>query len=153
VVDVLEAVRPHSRFGLDTSVFIYHIETLSPFSGAASQVLQHVGRHAATGITSVLTLTELLVKPLQSRRRGLAARYEALVRVTPNLILADVDVEIARQAAVLRATYRLRTPDAIQVAACLAHGATAFVTNDVRLRRVDELAVIVLADYADYMDG
>jgi len=149
VVDVLEAVRPHSRFGLDTSVFIYHIEASSSFSGAASQVLHHVGQHAATGITSVLTLTELLVQPLQSGRRGLAARYEALVRVMPNLVLADVDGEIARQAAVLRATYRLRTPDAVQVAACLAHGATAFVTNDIRLRRIDELAVIVLADYMD----
>lgn len=148
MVDVLEAVRPHARFGLDTSVFIYHIEAFSPFSGAASQVLQHVG-HAATGITSVLTLTELLVKPLQSGRRGLAARFEALVRVTPNLILADVDVGIARQAAVLRARYRLRTADAIQVAACLAHGATAFVTNDIRLRRIDELDVIVLVDYVD----
>lgn len=146
---MLEAVRPHARFGLDTSVFIYHIEALSPFSGAASQVLHHVGQHAATGVTSVLTLTELLVKPLQSGRRGLAARYEALVRMTPNLILADVDAGIARQAAVLRARYRLRTADAIQVAACLAHGATAFVTNDIRLRRIDELDVIVLADYVD----
>lgn len=149
MVDVLEAVRPHARFGVDTSVFIYHIEGLSPFSGAASQVLQQVGQHAATGITSVLTLTELLVKPLQSGRRGLAARYEALVRVTPNLILVDVDAQIVRQAAVLRARYRLRTPDAIQVAACLAHGATAFVTNDIRLRRIEELAVIVLADHLD----
>ncbi len=148
MVDVLEAVRPHARFGLDTSVFIYHIEGFAPFSGGASQVLQHAG-HAATGITSVLTLTELLVKPLQSGRRGLAARYETLVRMTPNLILADVDAGIARQAAVLRARYRLRTADAIQVAACLAHGATAFVTNDIRLRRIDELAVIVLADYVD----
>ena len=149
MVDVLEAVRPHARIGLDTSVFIYHIEALSPFAGAPSQVLRHVGQHAATGVTSVLTLTELLVKPLQSGRRGLAARHEALVRVMPNLILADVDAEIARRAAVLRATYRLRTPDAIQVATCLAYGATAFVTNDIRLRRIDELAVIVLSDHVD----
>jgi predicted nucleic acid-binding protein len=149
VVDVLEVVRPHVRIGLDTSVFIYHIEASSPFSGAASQVLQHVGQPAATGVTSVLTLTELLVKPLQSGRRGLAARYDALVRVTPNLVLAEVDAEIARHAAVLRAKYRLRTPDAIQVAACLAHGATAFVTNGFGLRRIEELAVIVLADHVD----
>ena len=120
-----------------------------PFSSAASQVLRHVGQQAAIGVTSVLTLTELLAKPLQLGRRGLAARYEALLRVTPNLLLADVDAEIARQAAVLRATYRLRTPDAIQVAACLVHGATAFVTNDARLRRIDELTVLVLADHID----
>lgn len=82
-------------------------------------------------------------------RRSLAAHYEALLRVSPDINLAEVDAEIARQAAVLRATYRLRTPDAIQVAACLTHGATAFVTNDIRLRRIEELAVIVLADHMD----
>ncbi len=147
MVDVLDAVRPHSRFGLDTSVFIYHIEEVSPLSDVAGQVLNLVGLRSVTGITSVLTLTELLVAPLQSGRRGLAARYEALLRLTPNLILADVDAEIATRAAQLRANYRLRTPDAIQVAACLAHGATAFVTNDIRLRRIEELAVIVLADH------
>jgi predicted nucleic acid-binding protein len=149
MVGVLDAVRPHARFGIDTSVFIYHVEAVAPFSRNASQVLRHMGPRTATGITSVLTLTELLVTPLRSGRRGLAARYEALIRVTPNLILADVDAEIAKHAAVLRAAYRLRTPDAIQVAACLAHGATAFVTNDIRLRRIEELAVIVLADHMD----
>ena len=146
---MLEVVRPHARFGLDTSLFIYHVEGSSPFSEAASQVLQCVGPNGATGITSVLTLTELLVKLLESGRRTLAERYEALIRATPNLILAEVDAEIARQAAVLRAKYRLRTADAIQVAACLAHGATAFVTNDRRLRRIDGLSVIVLGDYQD----
>lgn len=150
MVDVLDALEPHARFGLDTSVFIYHIEGSSPFSSAASKVLRHVGRQQATiGVTSVLTLTELLTRPLQLGRRGLAARYEALLRVTPNLVLADVDAEIARQAAMLRARHRLRTPDAIQVAACRVHGATAFVTNDTRLRRIDELTVVVLADHID----
>jgi predicted nucleic acid-binding protein len=42
----------------------------------------------------------------------------------------------------------LRTPDALQIAACLAHGAEAFVTNDRRLRRVTEIEVKVLEDLA-----
>ena len=95
----------------------------------------------------MLTLTELLVKPLQVGRRGLAARYEALVRATPNLAVVDIDARIARRAAGLRANYQLRTADAIQVASYLEHGATAFVTNDTHLRRMAEIAVIVLADY------
>jgi predicted nucleic acid-binding protein len=38
----------------------------------------------------------------------------------------------------------LRTPDALQNAACLENGAMAFVTNDRRLPRVTELDVILL---------
>jgi predicted nucleic acid-binding protein len=37
----------------------------------------------------------------------------------------------------------------MQIAACLHHGATAFLTNDMRLRRVTELEVIILNDFLD----
>jgi len=54
---------------------------------------------------------------------------------------------LARQATVLRARYNIRVPDALQIAAALKSGATAFVTNDRRLRRVQGLKVLVLDDY------
>ncbi len=149
MVSLPEALRPHARIGLDTSVFIYQIEAETPFTTIAGDVLGHVARGSVQGVTSVLTLTELLVKPFQSGRSGLAVRYEALIRATPNLEIVDINTQIARQAALLRATYQLRTADALQIASSLEYGATAFVTNDFRLRRVDALAIIVLADYHD----
>jgi len=147
VVDLRAALRSHARLGLDTSIFIYHIQANSPFSGAASQVIEQLKQRTATGVTSVLTLTELLVRPFQMGHRGLALRYEALVRAIPNLTVVNTNARIARQAAVLRASHQLRTADAVRVASSLEHGATAFVTNDIRLRRITELSVIVLADY------
>jgi predicted nucleic acid-binding protein len=149
VVDLPAALRSHTRFGLDTPVFIYHIQADSPFSGTAGQALEELKQRSVTGVTSVLTLTELLVKPHQMGRRDLAVRYEAFVRAIPNLAVVDTDAPIARRAAVLRATYQLRTADAVQVASALEHGATAFVTNDLRLRRISQLSVIVLADYVN----
>jgi predicted nucleic acid-binding protein len=149
VVDLSATLRPHVRLGLDTSIFIYHIQADSPFSGAADQVLDRLKLSSATGVTSVLTLTELLVKPYQLGRSDLAVRYEVLVRAIPNLAIVDTDAGIARQAAALRAAYQLRTADAVQVASALEHGATAFVTNDIRLRRITRLSVIVLADYVN----
>jgi predicted nucleic acid-binding protein len=149
VVDLPAALRSHTRIGLDTPVFIYHIQESSPFSSAASLVLEQLTQRSVSGVTSVLTLTELLVRPYQMGRRGLAIHYEALVRAIPSLAVVDTDARIARQAAVLRATHRLRTADAVQVASSLEHGATAFVTNDVRLRRISEIPVIVLADHLD----
>jgi len=38
-------------------------------------------------------------------------------------------------------------PDALQIAAALEAGATAFVTNDQRLGKVKELDVLQLDDY------
>jgi predicted nucleic acid-binding protein len=60
-----------------------------------------------------------------------------------------VDLEVARRAADLRAGYRLRPPDAIQLAAALFHGATAFVTNDKKLKQVNELKVLTLDDWLE----
>lgn len=52
------------------------------------------------------------------------------------------------RAARLRAKYDwLRTPDAIQLATALGHGADIIVTNDERWGRISELTVLVLKDY------
>jgi hypothetical protein len=56
----------HQSIGIDTSPFIYHIEGGSEFSSQASLVLQRLFDGQLSGATSVLTLTEVLVKPYQT---------------------------------------------------------------------------------------
>jgi predicted nucleic acid-binding protein len=59
-----------------------------------------------------------------------------------------VDASVAQQAMALRAQYYpLRVPDALQLAAALESGATAFVTNDHRLAKIRELQVMMLDEY------
>ena len=53
-----------------------------------------------------------------------------------------LDAELAEDAARLRSRYRLRLPDAIQVATAIRGRADVFVTHDRRLRRVKELNVV-----------
>jgi predicted nucleic acid-binding protein len=55
---------------------------------------------------------------------------------------------VARRAVVLRAKYGIRVPDALQIAASLEAEDTAFVTNDQRLVKVEELHVLQFDDYA-----
>jgi predicted nucleic acid-binding protein len=100
-----------------------------------------------TGMTSVLTLLEIAVKPLRLGRPEVADVYEALLGDIPNLAILNLDLRAARIGAELRASYGLRTPDAMQIGACLAHGAEVFVTNDQRLRRVKEINVVLLDDF------
>jgi predicted nucleic acid-binding protein len=49
-------------------------------------------------------------------------------------------------AAELRARYRIKLPDAIQIAAALAKRCEAFITNDRQLAKVSEIRVLVLDD-------
>jgi len=53
---------------------------------------------------------------------------------------------IAVESAKLRVKYRIKIPDAIQVASGLVNGANAFITNDSNLKKIKEIKVIVLED-------
>jgi predicted nucleic acid-binding protein len=147
VADLGAALRQHERIGLDTPIFIYHIEGTTQLAGLAGVALDELAGGAFTGVTSVLTLMEIAVKPLQMRRPDVAEEYEVLLANYPNLVIAALDRPTARRAAELRAEYRLRPADALQVAACLEQGATAFLSNDRELRRITRLQVWMLEDF------
>ncbi len=54
-----------------------------------------------------------------------------------------IDQTIAEKAAEVRTRHNLTLTDALQIATALATGCDAFLTNDITLQRVEELAVIV----------
>jgi len=128
-------------------VFIYHLEGSTRFARPAGLVLEQLALGSFTGVTSMLTLMELTVKPLQMGRPDIAEEYEILLANYPHLLIPDVNRQVVRQAAALRARHRLSPANAIQVGTAMAHSASAFVTNDRDLRRVNELQVLLLADF------
>lgn len=98
------------------------------------------------GVTSVITLGEVLVQPIRQGDVLLQRRFtNALLRGAGFQTLA-VDAPSAMLAAELRARYNLHLPDACQVAVALRQRCEAFLTNDRRLARVTELRVLVLDD-------
>lgn len=147
MVGIADELSHHHVVGLDTSAFIYQFEGVAPHADVTTDLFRLIQTGPLSGVTSVITLTELVVKPLQLGRPETADDYVRLLLDFPNLFIVDIDLPVARRAATFRATYGLRSPDALQVAACLNAGATAFVTNDAKLRRVNDLQVIVLDDF------
>jgi predicted nucleic acid-binding protein len=147
VAGLTAALSRHSCVGIDTSIFIYHIEASPLYADAAGEALNTIAHGGFRGVTSVLTLMEIAVQPLRLRRTVAADEYEMLLASFPNLQIIDIDRGIARRAAELRAAYRLKPADALQVSACLSGGATGFLTNDKGLRRIAELEVVLLDDF------
>lgn len=142
-----ERLASHAVIGLDTAIFIYHLEVHPRYLPLTQELLAGIQAGQWTAITSTVTVMELTVRPWQIERPAVAREYEALLVHFPHLTLADVSRDVARRAAQLRAHYRLRPADALQVATALVHGATAFVTNDRFLMRlVPALDVVVLDD-------
>ena len=55
--------------------------------------------------------------------------------------------KLAETAALIRARYMIRLPEALQLAAAIQAGATLFVTNDKRVQKVDAVEVVVLCEF------
>ncbi len=93
-------------------------------------------------VTSVLTLMEVLIAPKRERQMQLCQRYRELFAAFPGLTVLSIDPPIAEVASDLRATFTLRTPDALHLATAIVAGAEAFVTEDRRLSNVSAIRVI-----------
>ena len=60
----------------------------------------------------------------------------------------EITLSIAERAGKLRGRYTdIKALDAIQIASAIEVGADAFLTNDKKLKKVEEITVMVLKDY------
>ena len=146
-VDFETRLSSYQMVGIDTLVFIYHFEGNPRYVPLTTSLFRRIETGGMNAITSVLTLVELLTGPKKLGQDQLAATYERLLSVFPNLSLLPVDHTIARLAADLRTEYGLRTPDALHIATAMQSGAQAFITNDRSMRKVSHLEIVMLDDY------
>jgi len=136
--------------GLDTSVFVYFLENNPQYAPLAQITIKGIEDGKWQGVTSTITLMEITVRPWQLGNETAVREYEAVLVHFPNLTIVDVDRNVARAAAQLRARYKVSPPDALQVAASIAYGANAFLTNDKRLLKLEDVIdVIVMDDFLE----
>jgi predicted nucleic acid-binding protein len=132
--------------GLDTAPLIYFIEQNPKDISTVREFFSSLNRKEFRVITSTLTLTEVLVHPLRNGNVNLARQYQDILLNQDYLTVFPVSSEIAKLAAELRATKNLRTPDAIQIATAILNGADFFLTNDMGLRNISNLTLLILDD-------
>ncbi|MBC8171810.1 MAG: PIN domain-containing protein, partial [Anaerolineae bacterium] len=98
------------------------------------------------GVTSTITLTEVLTKPRRLGDVELENTYRKILLQTRNILILPVVPVIAERAADLRARYNLKTPDALQIATALDAGCDAFLTNDAGIQRVTDLKILIVSE-------
>jgi predicted nucleic acid-binding protein len=133
---------------VETSAVIYFVERIEPYRTASLPLWDALHAGTLQVVTSDLTLLEVLVKPLRDGKPALATLYRNVLLGTSGFTCTPISRAILEEAARIRASYNLKTPDAVHAASGLAAGCTLFVTNDSVFRRVPGLNVAVLADVA-----
>ena len=146
LTDLHEVLAGVSRVGIDTSPFIYFMEAHSDYLSLVAPLFTRMDSGEISAVTSTITVAEVTVLPLRLHRNDLREQYLSLLLNSANLDVIAIDVNVAQVAAELRAQFAIRLPDALQLAAAMAAGCEAFVTNDRALAQVTALSVIVLAD-------
>jgi predicted nucleic acid-binding protein len=134
------------RIALDTVGFIYFIEEHPDYIRLVDPLFEAARKREREIVTSALTLLEVLVVPYRAGDRVLGERYEALLTRSRGVRLIDIDRSQLHAAALLRAQHRVKTPDAIQLAAAILHRCTSFVTNDRKLPSIPGLDIVQLRD-------
>jgi predicted nucleic acid-binding protein len=136
---------PSGPIYFDANSFIYSVERIEPYR----TILEPVWLHAQAGqfevVSSELVLLETLVKPLQAGDTVLENLFRALLHSREVRLIAVI-AAIWEQAAHLRATTSLKTPDAVHAATARAVGSTLVLNNDPDFRRVPGLPVVILDD-------
>jgi len=142
-VNLAQALAGVNRLFLDTAPVIYHVEGNATYRSRTRLVFQGLSRGDFQAVTSAMTLAESLVGPFRTGNADLAERFRRTITRGVNTRYVGVD-SVVERAARLRAHYRLRLVDSLQIAAALAAGCDALLTNDRDLRRVTEIKVLVL---------
>jgi predicted nucleic acid-binding protein len=131
---------------LDANCFIYSVERIDPFRQLLDTLWQAVSSGQITVVTSELTLLEVLVKPLKEGDETTAAMFRIILRHSPDVQMLPITQAVLEEAANLRATTNLKTPDALHAATALLNGCMLFVTNDGAFRKSSNLTVAVLSE-------
>jgi len=118
---------------LDTAPIIYYIESHKDYGPLMKETINCIKAFDLSVFTSVITITEVLPKPVSQKKLELIDRFLKFLRNGKNVNLLEISNSIAESAGRLRGKYNsLKTMDAIQLAAAIKVEANTFITNDVK---------------------
>lgn len=134
------------RVYFDANIIIYAVEGFAPLLAPLRALMGAMNAGEIIAVTSELTLAEVLVKPLKDRLPAIQQAYKIFLTPTLALNVVAVGREILEDAAQLRATTKLKLPDAIHLATALRQQCDSFLTNDDVFRTLHLPQVKMLSD-------
>lgn len=137
----------YKKVFLDTTPFIYFLDSDVNFGEKTKKILEEVISKGKELVTSAITCMEYMVYPC---RTGNQDKIDAFFEFTGDcdIPIIDIDIAIAKAAAVIRAEYKdFKAMDSIQLAAALQSGCDLFLTNDNQLRQFKQLRCITVEEW------
>lgn len=118
---------------LDANTTIYFVEKIAPYyQGIRQRMTDDQGMPKVHCAINELLLMEVRVKPQRDQDHTLLASYESYFHAFAKQSTA-LDQSVFELATQLRVHHRVKTPDALHLAAAIRAGCDQFWTNDGKL--------------------
>ena len=131
---------------LDTPCFIYLVENHPQYALPLRSLFSDLGKGKTKAVTSIVTVSEVLVKPLELKRNDLIEMYHDLFTHVESLQIISPSYNTAHSAASIRASYHFTLTDCFQLAIAKEFNCTEFLTNDAGLKKYKEVSVKLLSE-------
>ena len=128
----------------DTSPLIYLIENHPVCYDKVADFIALNTNFDTRFCTSVITFMEFSVKPIQEKRYDVIDELKTLLKEL-DFKTHEINMEISSLAAKLRADYLfLKSMDALQLATAIFTGCSIFITNDKKLKNINEIKICIV---------
>lgn len=124
---------------VDTAPWIYILEDHPVWASQFVGLFEAAERGRLQLALTTVTLAEVLAGPFKAKQTALAKRYE---KALGRYHVVPLSAQVAVMAAQLRVQYRLKLPDAVQLASALDIGAAALITHDRDFSKVQDFPVL-----------
>lgn len=135
----------HRAIALDSNVLIYTLDATMPQGIVAKAIVNGIEAGRADASIASVALTEVLAGPAAAGDADAFERLDGDLWSIGGLTLIPLDRRIAVEAAWARGQGH-GLADAIHLATAKLSEATAFITNDHRIRSRDGVEVVYLSD-------
>lgn len=120
-----------TRVYIDANLWIYFLSPLAEIENSLLSISRQVDEGTIVPITSILSWSECLVRPLREKNQEAKAWFDRTFTQTKGLVLMDISREVMFLASEIRAeVHKLRTPDAIHLASAKLARCEVFLTHD-----------------------
>ena len=140
----LRKLKDGSLVTVDSAPIIYFLEGHPLYAPYFRPLFEQIDSGRLQAIISPVTIAEVVAGPLIHHNELIANRYYNALTAGPNWSVQDLTAEISFIAARIRTRYRLKLPDAIQIATAVHTGSSALLTHDRDFSNVDEILILGL---------
>lgn len=131
---------------LDTAPLIYFLEEESLENIKMRQIFLSLSEQIEQVVLSTITCMEYLVKPYRMKDQKAIQSFWAFVE-EGEVDVRPVDMRIALKAAEIRAEYKFKAMDSLQLATACVNGCDLFLTNDKQLKQFKEISCVTVEEW------